>query len=141
SVALLSQGGDSAEMLSLRSAEQSVDDFTLDQAAGNWAVRRRIEKVDKPRAGVQELERGDADGDGAGVRRFLAQMKRLLGENLANLRHFEPEQQSEERFLFRRRNHLADNRQVDRGQEEVRAVADVNRLADIDSLLPLYEDH
>jgi hypothetical protein len=68
-------------------------------------------------------------------------MKLLLRENLPDHRHFESEQQTEHRFLFSCRDHLADNGQIDRRQQEVRTVAYVSRLANIDSLLSLHKDN
>ena len=38
-------------------------------------------------------------------------------------------------------SHLADNGQIDRGQEEVRAVGHISRLANVDLLPPLHKDN
>ena len=83
-MALLAERGDGAEMLSLRAAQQAVDDFALDEAAEKWNVLRRIEQIDEPRTCAEQFERSDADGHAAGVGGFVAQMKFLLGENLAD---------------------------------------------------------
>jgi hypothetical protein len=105
-VALLAPRGDRAEMLSLRTAKQSEDDLTLNQSAEKWNVLLRVQKVREP-----------------GISRFLAQMKPLLRENLADRRDFEFEQQTEYWLLFRGRDHLDDNGHINRGHEEVRTVA------------------
>ena len=68
-------------------------------------------------------------------------MKLVLGENLADCGHFELEDQTEEGLFFSCRDDLADNGQVDGGQQEVLAVADIKRLADVDALLALQEDN
>lgn len=68
-------------------------------------------------------------------------MKLLLAENLTDQWHFELEEQAEHRFLFGRRDDLADNRQIDRRQEKGRTVAQVGCLAEVDSFLSLHEDN
>ena len=55
-MALLPQGGDCAEMFSLRAAEQAIDDFALDQAAEEWNVAGRIEKVHEADTRVEEFD-------------------------------------------------------------------------------------
>ena len=47
-VALLTEGCNSTKMLSLRAAQQAIDDFALDQVAENWNVLRRIDEADEP---------------------------------------------------------------------------------------------
>src|SRR6266568_4659819 len=124
-MALLSQGCDGAEMLSLGTAKQSVDDFPLDQAGEKRNVLGHIEKIHEAGTCVEEFEESDTDGHAARISRFLAHMKLLLRENLPDQRHFEFEQQAEHRLLLGGGDHLADNRQIDGGQQEVRTVADV----------------
>src|SRR5277367_1895823 len=138
---LRSQGSDCAKMLSLRAPKQSIDDFTLDQAAEKWNVLRRLKQVHQPGTCVQELDRSDTYRHAAGISRLLAQMKLLLRENLPDHRHFESEQQTEHRFPFSCRDHLADNGKIDRRQQEVRTVAYVSRFANVDPLLSLHEDN
>ena len=140
-MALLSQGCDGAEMLPLRATKQSVDDLTLDQAAEEWNVLRRIEKVYEPGTCTEEFYRSNTYRHAANFGRLVAQMKLLLGENLPDRRHFEFEHQSQHWLLFRCGNHLADDGQIDRSQEEVRAVAQIGCFADIDALLSLHEDN
>src|SRR5579859_1204584 len=68
-------------------------------------------------------------------------MKLLLRENFPDRRHFEFEQQAKYWLLFSCRDHLAHDGQIDRCQKEVRTVACVSRLANVDSLLALHEDN
>src|SRR5215472_12228299 len=58
-VALLSEGGDCAEMTSLRMAKQAIDDLALDQAAEEGDVVGCVEKVDEAGARTEKLGRGD----------------------------------------------------------------------------------
>src|SRR6266568_6600731 len=114
-MALLSQGCDGAEMLSLGTTKQSVDDFPLNQAGEKRNVLGHIEKVHEPGTCVEEFEESDTDGHAARVRRFLAHMKLLLRENFPDQRHFELEHQAEEGFFLGGGDHLADDGQIDGG--------------------------
>ena len=67
-------------------------------------------------------------------------MKFLLREDFADGGHFEVEDQAEDGRLYGGGDDLADDGQVDRGEEKVGAVAEVRRLADDDSFLSLGED-
>src|SRR6266480_1154585 len=53
SVAQIASRCDGAESLSLRSSEDAVDDFTLDQVAEERYVLRSLEQLDEPGAGAQ----------------------------------------------------------------------------------------
>src|ERR1700739_608322 len=140
-MALLSQGGDGAEMFALRTAQQSINDFALDEAAENGNVFRRVHKIDEPGTCVEQFEGCDTDGHAACVGGVVALMNLLLGENYAHRRHLEFENQPQERLLFCCSDDLADNGKIHRSQKEVRPIANVDCLAHVDALLSLQKDN
>jgi hypothetical protein len=65
----------------------------------------------------------------------------VLREDIADGRHLEVEDESEDRLLSGGANDLADDREIDGGEKEIGTVAEVNCLADVDALLSLSEDN
>ncbi len=140
-MALLAERCDGAKMLSLRAAQQPVDDFTLDEIAEEGNVLRRIEKVNKAGSRLEKLERSDADSHGACIGALPAEVKLRLRVDFANRRPLKLENHTKHGHFFRRRGYLAENGQIDRGEQEVAAVALVCCFANVDALLPLHKDN
>jgi len=118
-VALLSEGGNGAEMIALGTAEQSVDDLALDERGEEGDVLRSVEQIDEARAGAEELGGGDSDGHAARARGLGRDGQLVLTENAADFGHLETEEQAEDRLLRSGVDDLADHGQIDRGEEEV----------------------
>jgi len=67
-------------------------------------------------------------------------MELVLREDLADGGHLKLEDQAEEGFFFSGGDDLADDGEIDGGEEKVFAVADMDGFADVDALLALKED-
>ena len=114
SVAQIASRCDGAESLSLRSSEDAVDDFTLDQVAEERYVLRSLEQLDEPGAGAQQSGRGLANSQSPPLRRAFAFWQIFPAQDLPHCRHVKPEKHREQGHLFRGFDDLASNGNIDR---------------------------
>src|SRR5208337_3096721 len=124
-------------MLPLCASKQAVDNLPLVQAAEKWDVLRRVQKIQEPGTGAEQLYPGFAEHHAACPAANLGHSEFFLAENLAHHGHFELEYQSQDGFLNACAYHLADHRQINCGQLECRLIAKVRSSADVNTLLSL----
>ncbi len=84
----------------MRSPEDAVDDFTLDQVAEKRYVLGSLEKLDQPRAGAQQTDRRLTNRKSTRLNRGFRFRKIFPAEDLAHCRHIEPEKHREQGHLF-----------------------------------------
>src|ERR1035441_9057424 len=136
-VALLSQRGNRPKACSLRTLKDSVDDLALNQATKKGNVPRRVQQVHEPAACTEEFHRGPTGRHARIVRRRLSHRNLLPVEKLSDHRHFEFERQGQAGHLFTCLDHAADDRQIDRRQQESGRIVDEDVSAEFYALSPL----
>ena len=136
-VALISQRCNRSKARSLRPSKDSVDDLALNQAAEKGNVLRRVQQVHQPAACAEKFRRGLTRRHGRTVRRRLSHLNLLPAEKLPDHGHFELERHRQAGRLFTCLDHLADDRQIDRRQQESRRIVDESGSAEFYPLSPL----
>jgi hypothetical protein len=100
-MAEIARGCDGAEAFSLRSSENAVDNFALDQMAQERDVLRGFKKIDQPGAGVEQTDRRLPYSNSArlsGDRKFR---KIFSAGDLPHGRHIEAQKHGEQGDFFR----------------------------------------
>jgi len=116
-VALVSERGNRAEASALRPAQDTVDYFALNEAAEEWNVARRVQQVHEAAAGIEQLS-GGLTGDHAWTVRWrFWSWNFLAAQELADYGHFKFENEAEIRHFFTGLDHVADDWEIERGEQ------------------------
>ena len=123
-VALISEGGNGAEASAAGSAEDAVNDFALDEVTQEWNVLRLVEQVYQAAAGIEQFGGGLAGGHAGTIRRRGAGLNFFLAEKFADDLHIEFEDETEVGEAFTGFEHVADDGQIERGEQVAGGVED-----------------
>ena len=139
-MALISERGDGSKASALRSAQNSIDDFALDQVAEKWNVLRSVQQIYETAASVEELGCGLAGGHGRICGGRLRRMNLFPAQEFSNHGHFELEYESEIGHLFAGFNHVADDGQIERSEQIARFIEDKSFSGEGGSLAALRDN-
>ena len=106
----------------IESTEPSINDLALDEATQKRNIPWTRQQIDQPTTGAEQSSRDLTGHHGGCMRRKLGQVDFFPAEKFADQWHFKLERQSEKGLRFAGFDNLADNWQVDGGQQESRAV-------------------
>src|SRR6201996_237480 len=139
-MALISRGCNGSKASAFRSTQKPVNDLALNEAAQKWNILRVREQIQQPAAGAQQFDRDHASNHRRRFSRQLGNVDFFPAEKLTDYRHLQFESQGQHGFCRTCFDHLANDRQVDRGQKESRPVENEGGLAQVDALAALGDD-
>jgi hypothetical protein len=139
-VALVARGRDGAEAAAFGAAQDAVDDFALNEGAEKRDVLRFVEEIDEAAASVEKFGSDLAGDHGAAVGRSFGDLDFFLTEKFADDGHVEFERHGEAGLGFASFDDLADDGEVDGGEQVFGFAVKVRRAAEVDALAALGHD-